>query len=94
MVAEPTKITVVAETVFNGTGRRIPFSVLYSCTGPDGRQFDNLSLKTLRERLRLRYGKVVVEIDDQTDHRQPGMPRPAGLPKPKPTKNCLDRSLT
>lgn len=60
------EITVLAETLFNGAGRRRPFSTLYTCTGPDGRRFDNTSFKTLRDVLRRRYGRVVLEVDDRT----------------------------
>lgn len=48
-------IEVRRARLFNGTGTLVPFSWLYQCTGPDGRQFDNRSIVELRRILRLRY---------------------------------------
>lgn len=63
---DTTVITVLAEDLSNGVGKRRPWSTLYTCTGPDGTRFDNKNLKTLRDVLRRRYGKVTIVIDDRT----------------------------
>lgn len=65
-MASVTKITITKEDLFLGHGLRRPWTFTYSCTGPDGRQFDNRSIKTLNDVLRKRYGKVEITIDDQT----------------------------
>lgn len=68
-------ITVLAEDLSNGVGARHPWSTLYTCTGPDGRAFDNRNIKTLRDVLRRRYGKVTVVIDDRRAPKIGGVTR-------------------
>lgn len=62
----PVEITVLKEDLSLGCGLRRPWVFLYTCTGPDGRRFDNRNIKTLRDVLRHHYGKVTIVIDDQT----------------------------
>lgn len=73
MADTDTTITVLAEDLFNGTGCRRPWSTLYTCTGPDGRQFDNKSLKTLKDVLKRRYGDIAVVVDDQRNPKIGGV---------------------
>lgn len=60
------EITVTKTTVrlLPGQARHCDRYSLYECTGPDGRQFDNRSLKTLREVLRRRYGSVKLTVTE------------------------------
>lgn len=81
----PVTIAVLAEDVFNGGGRNHPFSTLYTCTGPDGRTFSNTSIASLRDVLKRRYGKVTLEVDDQTAKQLAGgKPRRTRPDKPAP----------
>ena len=36
----------------------------YECTGPDGTRFDNTSIRTLRDLLERRYGRVELHIKE------------------------------
>ncbi len=53
-----------------------PVGYLYECTGPDGREFSNPSLATLRDVLRRRYGKIALV----KGWSAPSADRPAGSP--------------
>lgn len=58
--AEPTRIKVAKSRLYSDLTRRS--SPYYECTGPDGTRFDNTSIKTLREVLRRKYGRVELEV--------------------------------
>ena len=57
------EVTVRRWRVYPSVARRGPaWKWVYDCTGPDGRQFDNDSIVTLRSVLRRHYpGVIVVE---------------------------------
>lgn len=57
---EQVVIEVRRTRLFNGHGKRVPFSWLYQCAGPDGRRFDNRSIVELRAVLRRNYSDVVL----------------------------------
>lgn len=58
------EVTVTRTRLFNGVGRRVPFSWLYYATGPDGRRFDSRSIVEMRSVLKRRYGRDVVIVED------------------------------
>lgn len=56
-----TEITVTRSVLHGHPGGRAarPIGWFYECTGPDGRQFNNRSIVTLRDVLKRRYGRDV-----------------------------------
>lgn len=60
----PTVIKVAKSTIYSDMTRRR--KNYYECTGPDGTRFDNTGLADLRDRLRLRYGRVELDIAETT----------------------------
>lgn len=66
---EPIEITVYKSQIARLPGFYVhrAFSNYYECVGPDGRQFNNTSIVTLRRVLRERYGKVAVTVIDQQE---------------------------
>jgi hypothetical protein len=61
-------IEVTLTHMFNGRGKKVPFSNYYRCVGPDGTVFTNSNKSTLTDVLRRKYGKVTLNV---TDKRRP-----------------------
>ena len=57
-----TQIIVKRQKVYHRFGR-FAWNWVYACEGPDGTQFDNSSIVTLRSVLRRRYGQSVMVVE-------------------------------